>query len=60
MREGAAGDRHKAIPIIFVTAESAEASYERSFDVGAHRYLMKPFTDEQLLAAVAGVIDARG
>lgn len=60
IREGEAGEDHREIPIVFVTAESAEESYERSFDVGAHRYLVKPFEDEQLLAAVSGVLHLGG
>lgn len=60
IRKGEAGDKHKAIPIVFVTAESGEKSYERSFDVGAHRYLTKPFDDDQLLAAVTGVLHLGG
>ncbi|MBX3228774.1 MAG: response regulator [Labilithrix sp.] len=60
IREGAAGEANRGIPIVFVTAESAEESYERSFDVGAHRYLVKPFEDEQLLATVTGVLHLGG
>jgi CheY-like chemotaxis protein len=60
IRNGEAGDAHKAIPIVFVTAETGADAYERSFDVGAHRYLTKPFDDEQLLAAVTGVLHLGG
>ena len=60
IRKGEAGDKNKAIPIVFVTAESGADAYERSFDVGAHRYLTKPFDDEQLLAAVTGVLHLGG
>jgi DNA-binding response OmpR family regulator len=44
------------IPIIFVTAKTETASVKQGFSAGASMYLTKPFTAQQLLAAVRTVI----
>jgi len=42
---------HK-IPIIFITAHKDETIYARAFAQGAAEFLLKPFTDTALLAAL--------
>lgn len=43
--------RHK-IPIIFITGQKDEAVRARAFDQGAVEFLLKPFSDTALLAAL--------
>ncbi|NJD36971.1 MAG: response regulator transcription factor [Geobacter sp.] len=43
-----------AIPFIFVTALGDRAELRRGMSAGADDYLTKPFTDEELVAAVVG------
>jgi DNA-binding response OmpR family regulator len=56
IRAGEAGERNKTLPIVFLTAETDETSYETSFDVGAIAYVTKPFQSEQVIAAVETVL----
>ena len=56
LRSGELGPHYATVPIVFLTAEKDEASYEVSFDVGAHAYLTKPFAIEDLLATINGVM----
>ena len=56
VRQGEAGEANRTLPIVFVTAESDAGTYEQSFDVGAHHYLTKPFTQEGLLEVVSSVL----
>lgn len=42
---------HK-IPIIFITAQADESVRARAFDQGASEFLLKPFSDTALLAAL--------
>jgi len=42
-----------AIPFIFTTAKSHKADLQQAMDLGANDYLMKPFTADKLLAAIA-------
>lgn len=42
---------HK-IPIIFITAQKDEAVRTRAFEQGAAEFLLKPFSDKALLAAL--------
>jgi len=60
LRAGEAGDTNKNVPIVFVTAEADGASYERSFDVGAHRYITKPFDPDALVATVRALMHEGG
>lgn len=56
VRDGQAGDHNRALPIVFLTAEADEQSYELSFDVGAQRYLTKPFDSSELVDTVSAVL----
>jgi len=47
-------DATAAIPFIFVTALGDRAELRRGMASGADDYLTKPFTDEELVAAVVG------
>jgi CheY-like chemotaxis protein len=60
LRAGQAGEVNRNVPIVFVTAEADGASYERSFDVGAHRYITKPFDPDALIAAVKALMHEGG
>lgn len=42
-----------SIPIIFLTARTAEADREKACQAGAFAYLTKPFKSEELLAIVS-------
>jgi len=50
--------RGKAIPVVFITANSAETVRPRLLDVGAVDCLFKPFSDTALLAAVSSALPA--
>lgn len=56
IRNGEAGDDNRALPIVFVTAENDGDSYEQSFDVGAHRYITKPFAADALVEVVQSML----
>jgi DNA-binding response OmpR family regulator len=56
IRAGELGDAHRDVPIMFLTAETHEGAYEQSFDVGAHRYLCKPYETELLLNAISALL----
>lgn len=47
-------DATGAIPFIFVTALGDRAELRRGMSAGADDYLAKPFSDEELVAAVVG------
>ena len=44
--------RGHRIPIIFITAQKDEAVRSRAFEQGATEFLLKPFSDTALLAAL--------
>ncbi len=44
------------VPIIMLTAKTAEADVLRGFDAGADDYLTKPFSSKELLARVRAVL----
>jgi FixJ family two-component response regulator len=44
--------RGRKIPIIFITAQKDEAVCARAFEHGAVEFLLKPFSDTALLAAL--------
>ncbi len=60
LRAGEVGDLNRNVPIVFVTAEADGESYEKSFDVGAHRYITKPFDPDGLLATVKQLMHEGG
>ena len=50
--------RGKALPVVFITANSDEALRPRLLELGAVDCLFKPFTDTALLAAVSSALRA--
>lgn len=52
-------DKLRTIPIIAVTALAMPDDKERIMSAGCDAYLAKPFTHDQYLSAVAGLIGVR-
>lgn len=48
-----------AIPFIFLTAQSSKADFRRGMELGADDYLTKPFTQDELLGAIASQLSKR-
>src|SRR5689334_4416472 len=48
--------RSHRIPIIFITAHNDEAVRVRAFEQGAVRFLLKPFSDTALFAAIKAAL----
>lgn len=48
--------RRQRIPIIFITAQTDGAVRARAFEQGAVRFLLKPFSDTDLFAAITGAL----
>ena len=48
--------RGQTIPIIFITAQTDGTVRERAFEQGAVSFLLKPFSDTALLAAVKAAL----
>jgi FixJ family two-component response regulator len=51
-------DSSRAIPIIYLTAESDERTRVLAVDAGAVAYLGKPFSGEVLLGAIRGALES--
>ena len=51
--------RHKAIPIIFITADRDTALRQRLIEQGAAECLFKPFSDAALVEAVHSVLRSK-
>ena len=49
-------DAHKATPLIIISTDGREADRDRGMKLGANVYLTKPFTPEQLLETVRGLL----
>ncbi len=52
LREVKSSVRHSSIPIIILTTEAKEDVREEARQAGARAFIIKPFTEEQLLVAV--------
>jgi two-component system chemotaxis response regulator CheY len=53
--------RHLAsLPMLMVTSEAEVGRIQVALEAGADEYLMKPFTDEQLVSKIAMAVSARG
>jgi len=48
--------RHSAVPILMLTAKSAEADRLRGLALGADDYLVKPFSPRELVARVRAIL----
>ena len=44
--------RYEKTPLLFISTEGAERDREKALELGANRYLVKPFSPEGLVAAV--------
>lgn len=53
MRES---DRHKAVPVVFLTARTEEHDRIYGFSVGADDYVAKPFSPRELVARVQAIL----
>ena len=51
--------RGRAIPIIFITGQKDEGIQKQAFQLGAIRFLFKPFSDTALLDAVNAALQAK-
>lgn len=51
-----ADENYRFIPIIMLTTESQEEKKRKGMEAGAKAWLVKPFSPEQLLSAVAKLI----
>ena len=47
-----ADERYKHIPVLMVTTEVERASVIKAVEAGARNYLMKPFTQDKLVAKI--------
>jgi DNA-binding response OmpR family regulator len=47
---------NKHIPIIFLTANSAEEDKLKGFDIGGDEYITKPFSTQELIARIKAII----
>ena len=52
-------DKLRALPIIIVTTRGDDASRARALEVGASRFMTKPFTPEAILAEARGLLPRR-
>ena len=45
-------DEISAIPVVMLTANSAEADIKKAYEIGASSYIVKPFKREKILAEI--------
>ena len=48
-------DLHRETPLLVISTEASERDRDRARELGANGYLEKPFSSDQLLAAVAAL-----
>jgi two-component system chemotaxis response regulator CheY len=53
-------DKLRELPILIVTTRGDEASRQQVLAAGASQYMTKPFTPEQILSAVRGLLQPGG
>lgn len=53
-------DKLRDLPILIVTTRGDEASRQQVLAAGASQYMTKPFTPEQILTAVRGLLQPGG
>ena len=52
-----ANPRYKSLPVIALTANAMKGEDEKCLQVGCDAYIAKPYSKDQILAAVARLID---
>ncbi len=58
IRSGHAGELNRNVPIMFVTGDDRETTYEDTFEVNAIRYLAKPVAGDALEHAIDNILHA--
>jgi len=59
LRELRSGERTKSVPVILLTAKSAESDKVAGLDAGADDYVVKPFSPRELVSRVRAVFRRR-
>lgn len=59
LRELRGGERTKSVPVILLTAKSAESDKVAGLDAGADDYVVKPFSPRELVSRVRAVFRRR-
>jgi two-component system chemotaxis response regulator CheY len=49
------GPAHASVPVLIISTDAAHHDVERAIAAGANGFLAKPFTEQELLAAIARV-----
>lgn len=52
-------ERHAALPVLVISTEGRDRDVDRAMALGATDYLAKPFSPEQLVAAVRALLGDR-
>ena len=45
------------LPIVFLSARAQEADVKRAYELGASKYVRKPFSPRELVSIVSGLLD---
>jgi two-component system chemotaxis response regulator CheY len=53
-------ERHRRVPIVIISTQSAERDQQRALELGADQYLAKPFRPEEIVGAVSAVLPSGG
>lgn len=48
--------KNQVVPVIFLTANSAEEDKLRGFEIGADEYITKPFSTQELIARIKAIL----
>jgi two-component system chemotaxis response regulator CheY len=49
-------DRHRQVPIIIISTQAKDRDHERAVELGADRFLSKPFQPEEIVDAVSQLL----
>lgn len=55
-----AQDKTKDVPVIFLSAKGQEAEIETGLEVGATKYILKPFAPQELVDTITHILDKKG
>jgi two-component system chemotaxis response regulator CheY len=53
-------ERHRAVPIVIISTQSTPRDRQRALELGADRYLAKPFEPEEIVGAVVAALAGGG